>query len=59
MNARGTRRPHVRRVRSKPMRRVSKSSSGCLVMVAALASSTILAGILAIGLGLDQAVGWR
>jgi hypothetical protein len=40
MAARGTRRPHPRRVRSKPMRRVSKgaSSSGCLLMVLALAA---------------------
>lgn len=39
MAARGTRRPHPRRVRSKPMRRVSKggSSSGCLLLVLALA----------------------
>lgn len=39
MNARGTRRPHPRRVRSKPMRRVGKggaiSSNGCAVLVLA------------------------
>lgn len=28
MAARGTRRPHARRVRSKPMRRVGKSGGG-------------------------------
>lgn len=36
MNARGTRRPHSRRVRSKPVRvskRAGNSSSGCVVVL--------------------------
>lgn len=47
MAARGTRRPHVRRVRSKPVRvsrRAARPKAGCAVVVIALAAlPTILA----------------
>lgn len=39
MNARGTRRPHQRRVRFKPVKiRRGGKSSGCLLLVLALAA---------------------
>lgn len=49
MNARGTRRPHPRRVRSKPVRRVKSSGDGgkvwgCgLILFAFVASPTLAA----------------
>lgn len=43
MNARATRRPHSRRVRSKPTRRVGKASSdGCAVIVFAMVALPII-----------------
>lgn len=49
MNARATRRPHARRVRSKPIRKAGGGggkSGGCLVLVAALASLPVLAELI-------------
>ena len=41
--ARGTRRPHPRRVRSKPVKfSGSKKSGGCLVLIAALAALPVV-----------------
>ena len=51
MNARGTRRPHPRRVRSKPRTRVgkvAKSSKGCAVLVLALVALPVLAVVVVI-----------
>lgn len=53
MNARGTRRPHPRRVRPKKVkvsRRAGKSSSGCVLIVAfMLASPLLVFGALVVG----------
>lgn len=50
MNARGTRRPHPRRVRSKPVRTSRRgggdSTTGCAVILFALVASPTLAAAL-------------
>jgi hypothetical protein len=48
MAARGTRRPHPRRVRSKPVRKVSGNSGsgwGCAVIVAAFVGTPLAAAL--------------
>lgn len=52
MNARGTRRPHSRRVRPKKVkvsRRAGKSSSGCVLVLFMLASPLLVFGALVVG----------
>lgn len=45
--ARGSRRPHVRRVRSKPIRRApAKTGGGCAVLVAAASALPLAAAYL-------------